>query len=117
MIWNTVKTSKEATTKQARYLLQCQRIKELAQLDMFHILSSSKLFDMVTFVFRQVDGVDTTVCNMIFLLFMTKIQIPAESDRFIDSFPPLKDNSNLSPRQILKFNIKTDPNLYGDVPT
>ena len=42
---------------------------------------------------------------------------PDKRDDSIDCIPPLKDTSNLSPRQILKFNIKADPNLYGNVPT
>ena len=54
---------------------------------------------------------------MTFISFMTKIQIPNEQDKIIDHFSPLKDTSNLLPRRILKFNIKADPNLYGNVPT
>ena len=83
---------------------------------MFLVQSSTKSFDLVMVVFEQENGEHKTICNMTFISYMTKMQFPKRDDS-INCFPPLKDTSNLSPRRILKFNIKADPNLYGNVPT
>ena len=83
---------------------------------MLLVQSSTKLFDLVTIVFKQDYGEHKSLCDMTFISYMTKLHLPKRDDSG-KCFPPLKDTSNLSPRRNLKFNIKADPNLYGDVPT
>ena len=83
---------------------------------MLLVRSSTKSFDLVMFVFEQGNGEQKLLCDMTFISYMTKLQLPKQ-DNSSNCFPPLKDTSNLSPRRNLKFNIKADPNLYGDVPT
>ena len=80
------------------------------------MLFRSKSFDLVTIVFEQENGEHKSLCNMTFISYMTKLHLPKQDDSS-NCFLPLKDTSNLSPRQNLKFNIKANPNLYGDVPT
>ena len=83
---------------------------------MLLVQSSTKSFDLVTVVFEQQNGEHTSLYDMTFISYMTNLLLPTRDDSK-NCFPPLKDTLNLSPRRNLKFNIKADPNLYGDVPT
>ena len=83
---------------------------------MLLVRSSTKLFDLVTIIFEQENGEHTLLCDMTFISYITNLLLPKQDDSN-NCFPPLKDTLNLSPRRNLKFNIKADPNLYGDVPT
>ena len=102
-VLNTSKPRKKPLRKDPEFSSSASGQRLPAPLDMLLVRSSTKSFDLVTIVFKQQNGEHTLLCDMTFISYTTNLLLPTRDDSK-NCFPPLKDTSNLSPRQNLKLS-------------